>query len=335
MEFTEISLRRKDPNLWAKRKTSRVLRERLIREEVSLVHVFTLESILLTHWAARDLSSVRKVYSVAGMGFLYAGQSWKAKVAKLLVEPFLARALSGGHVMVQNEEDRRRIARYQERHTSGTLEKLPAGMGVDLKKFSPGAGQGCGREDHKVRFLLAGRLLRDKGAELYLKAAVQLQDLDCEFLVAGEPDEGNPDSLRKDEMEEWSGSYGVHWLGRVEEMVPLLRSIDVLVHPTFYGEGLPQILLEAAACGLPVITTDIPGCREAVTSGENGWVLENRSVEDLADLMRAAASNPEERQRRGRMNRQRAERDFSVARTNAHVLEVYRSLLAHSRLSAA
>jgi glycosyltransferase involved in cell wall biosynthesis len=269
------------------------------------------------------------------MGFLYAGESWKAKIGKLLVEPFLSRALRKGHVMVQNEADHRRVAHYQHNHSTGTLEKLPAGMGVDLEKFSPGEARFGNSEGTRVRFLLAGRLLRDKGAELYLRAAVQLQDLGCEFLVAGEPDEGNPDSLRREEMEEWSGTNGIEWLGRVEEMVPLLRSVDVLVHPTFYGEGLPQILLEAAGCGLPVITTNIPGCREAVTEGENGWILEERSVGALANLMRAAAMDPGERCRRGRRNRQRAQRDFSVEHTNAHVLNVYGSLLAKRGLCPA
>mgnify|MGYP006278774825 CR=1 FL=1 len=329
IEYRPLRFRRRDFTPWGKERSVREVRWILCEEKVDLLHSFTLESILTAHWAARRRSPrPALVHSVTGMGFVFAGGGASRRLLRAGLTPLLRRAFRKAPVIVENRADAARIEAMRGGEHRYPLVSLPGG-GVDLAQFSPEGDALLPRQGRSVRFLLAGRLLRDKGAALFVEAARRVVDPNAEFLLAGEPDEGNPDSLSRAEVEGWMDPPRLRWLGRVRDMPGLLRSVDVLVHPTLYGEGLPRILMEAAACGRPAITTDIPACLEAVAEGETAWILRDKNPRALARLLQEAIDEPEERRRRGQKAIAWARDRFSEEEMNRQTFAVYRQAYPH------
>lgn len=160
-------------------------------------------------------------------------------------------------------------------------EVIP-GSGVDLNKFQPSR-----KADKKFRFLMASRLIRPKGVVEYLQAARQVvgDGLDCEFILAGVKDDSDR-VINDQEISALCDSSKINYVGHVEDMPHLLESIDCVVLPSYYPEGVPRSLIEAAASGKIIITTDSPGCREVVESGKNGILINAQSVPQLSEAMK-------------------------------------------------
>lgn len=323
IDFIPLPMKRRDFTPWGKWKAVRRLREIHRKEKIDLMHHFTLESILVGTLAAGK-GGPKVVQSVTGMGFVYAGDAFSKRMLRMILNPILGWCFSKGPVIAENRVDVARIRRMVGSSMRYPVEQLPGG-GIDISKFSPDGERVLEPSAGQVRFLSAGRLLRGKGAGLFAEAAKRYEGPRAEFLLAGLPDSGNPESYSVKEVKEWSAIPGFQWLGNVEDMPSLLRSVDVLVHPTFYGEGLPRIIMEAQACGLPVITTNIPACAEAVEAGRNGWVLEGRDTMRLADLMRLAASDPAARAKMGKRNRELAVEKFDQTKVIRMTMNVYRN----------
>ena len=323
IEFIPVFFKRRDFSPWGKWKTVRALKDIYERESIDLMHLFTLEAILAGSLAAGK-NGPKVVHSVAGMGFAYSGQQLSRRVLRAGLNPFMKRCLPKGPVIVENDGDRHRVLEIMGPRAKFPVVRLPGG-GIDIEKFTPDGPVALKRESDKVRFLLAGRLLRDKGAGLFAEAVKQYAGPEAEFLVAGMPDEGNPDSFTREEVEEWTNIPGFRWLGNVDDMPSLLRSVDVLVHPTFYGEGLPRIIMEAAASGLSVITTNIPACAETIKHGTNGWILDRKDPTQLATMMADAASHPEIWEEMKIRNRKQAETEFDQRRVIRATQNVYRN----------
>src|SRR5206468_1936880 len=147
---------------------------------------------------------------------------------------------------------------------------LIRGSGVDCQTFHP-------REEPTGRpmVLMASRLLWDKGVRHFVEAARQIRKSDdsARFVLAGEPDFGNPEAIPVPQIQAWVQEGAIEWLGRRDDMPDLLAKASVVVLPTMYGEGVPKILLEAAATGRPIVATDVRGCREIVKHGINGLLV--------------------------------------------------------------
>ena len=181
-----------------------------------------------------------------------------------------------------------------------------------------------------MRVLLASRLLWDKGLREYMDAAKILREegLPIEFLLAGSPDPGNPGSVTADEAASWQQGGVVRYLGHVSDMPKLFGNIDVMVLPSYYGEGVPRCLLEAAACGLPIITTNEPGCREIVEDKGNGLLVPARDAPALAAAIRYLYEHPDERLLMGRAGREKVLKEFDQRIVFDKTFSVYRELLA-------
>ncbi len=182
----------------------------------------------------------------------------------------------------------------------------------------------------RLRVLLAARLLWEKGIGEYVEAARQLraQGRQIEFLLAGVPDPGNPRSVKEEQVRRWADDGTITWLGHVEDMPALLGTIDVMALPSYYREGVPKSLIEAAAAGIALITTDQPGCREVVTShGEDGLVVPARDAAALADLIARLDDDRELLRRLGARAHEKALGEFDERAVIQHTLDVYRRLL--------
>jgi len=200
---------------------------------------------------------------------------------------------------------------------------LIGGSGVDLELFFP-----CPEPPGVPQVVLPARMLRDKGVIEFAEAArvLRSQGIAARFLLAGMRDEENPASLETRELRRLERETGVEWLGHVADMPALYRSASVVCLPS-YREGLPKVLIEACAAGRPIVTTDVPGCRQVVTEGVNGLLSRPRDVASLAAALGALLRDPDMRSRLGAAGRRRAETEFDVRLIVRATLELYRELL--------
>jgi glycosyltransferase involved in cell wall biosynthesis len=176
----------------------------------------------------------------------------------------------------------------------------------------------------------AGRLLWPKGVGEFANAARALKGrgVKARFVLIGEPDGDNPDSVQPAQLKEWEANGVVELWGKREDMPAVLPSVHVVCLPSVYGEGVPKILLEAAACGRPVVTTDWPGCRDAVRSGETGLLVPPGDSEGLQAALERLVADPELRKTLGQAARRLAEKEFDVKAIITATLAVYHESIA-------
>ncbi|MDQ3039672.1 MAG: glycosyltransferase family 4 protein [Pseudomonadota bacterium] len=255
----------------------------LRRERPALVHGFTIKCAVYGSLAARAASVPARVNAVAGMGYVFISNRLKARVLRPMVRGLLRLALGGrgARLILQNPDDVRLFKQ------AGLIDpahvRLIRGSGVDCARFEARAAR---VEGAPMRVLLATRLLWDKGVAEYVEAARRLRQEGraVRFLLAGDPDPGNPAAVPEAQVRQWVDEGVVEWLGHVDDMPALLSSVDVVVLPS-YREGLPRSLIEAAACALPLVTTDVPGCREVVSDGVDGLLVPVRDAHALGEAI--------------------------------------------------
>ncbi len=207
-----------------------------------------------------------------------------------------------------------------------TVRLIP-GSGVNTDHFSPIPKPLTTERRKKV--LLAARLLWEKGIAEYIEAAQQLKSLGypVDFLLAGEPDLGNPNSIKQEQVELWQQSDIVKLIGHIDNMAELLKSIDIMVLPSFYREGVPRSLIEAAAAGLPIVTTDSPGCRDIVDDGVNGFLVSVRDSGALVEALRKILDDPLLASEMGKAGRGKVLAEFDEQLVFDKTIGVYRQLV--------
>lgn len=288
----------------------------------TLVHQMTIKPVLYGTLAAR-LVGVPVVNHITGLGYTFTtAGAWSP--ARRVAHALYRRALSYPRALTifENPDDR---ALFVER---GLVRPEPTrivrGCGVDVDAFAavpPPRGAPVA--------MLPARLLRDKGVGEFAAAArlLRARGPGARFVLVGEPDPHNPASVTPDELASWAGD--VEAWGRSETMAETLAQASVVVLPS-YREGLPKVLIEAAALGRPVVTADVPGCREVVVPGVTGELVAPRSVEALADALGSLLADPDRRARYGRAARERAVTYFSDDVIADQTFEVYDELLART-----
>ena len=309
----------------------------LRRERIEVVHGFTIKCVVYASLAGR-LAALRsslpvRVNSVTGMGYVFSSDDLSARLLRPLVKALFRFSLSGtgSNIILQNRDDLEFFM-----STIGIAAKrttLIAGSGVDLQRFLPlTPDELTARQGARVRVLLAARLLWDKGIGEFIEAArtIRAAGKDFELLLAGTPDTGNPAAVPEADVRSWVAEGIVTWLGHVDDMPSLFRTIDIVVLPS-YREGLPKTLIEAAACGLPLITTDVPGCREVITDGVEGLLIPARDGRALARAIVQLGDDPTLRRRQGEAARRRAVAEFDDRNVNARTVDVYQRTLLASR----
>jgi len=298
----------------------------LRRERPDLVHGFTIKCAVYASLAARLSVVPACVAAITGLGYVFTSDDARARLLRPLVRQLLRRALTGARrrLVLQNADDRALF--LQARLVDAAAIRLIPSSGVDLARFTPAPRRADANAP--LRVLLAARLLWDKGLAEYAEAArrLRLEGRTIRFLLAGAPDPGNPASVDIGVIERWHADGNIEWLGHVEDVPALLQTVDAAVLPS-YREGLPRSLIEAAACGLALVTTDVPGCRDVVRDGSDGLLV---PVRDAAALAGAIARLDDDRallRRLGEAALQRVRADYDVVRVNARTVEVYRELL--------
>jgi glycosyltransferase involved in cell wall biosynthesis len=305
--------------------TSITALHRLIRHlRPDIVHAYTLKPVLYAGLTTR-VTGTALAASVTGVGSFFLGTSARDKIIQTGLLPALRIALAGRRpvrVIVQNPDDQTLVTGPLAVHQNAT--RLIRGSGVDISRFTPAGTPPA----PPARVVLAARMLADKGVREFVSAARRLkaQGIEAEFILAGGLDPANRSAISENEIAGWARDGIVTWDGHVADMAALNRSAHIACLPS-YREGLPKSLLEAAACGLPIVATDVPGCREAVRDGATGLLVPARSVAPLADALASLILDAELRTRMGAAGRAYVEQGLSVDAVVTQTLTVYQDLL--------
>jgi glycosyltransferase involved in cell wall biosynthesis len=289
-----------------------------------LVHNVSLKCVLYGTLAAR-IAGVRGVINtLPGLGYVFRSRQWKAR----LLRPFVRLAFRallhgrGTRVIVQNSDDLAFL------RAGGLVAPeslvLIRGSGVDTSRFRP-APEPTGT----ITITMVSRMLWDKGVAELVEAAGALRasGLAVRVVLVGAPDPENPGSVPARQLEEWNRSDRIEWSGAREDIPRVWAESHIAVLPTYYGEGLPKSLLEAASCARAIVAADVPGCREIVRHGENGFLVPPRDARSLAQAIERLIVEPSLRERMGARGRVIVESEFSEEIVVARTLEVYRELL--------
>jgi len=291
-----------------------------------LVHLITIKPVIYGGIAAR-LAGVKAVLSaVTGLGYVFINQQGKTSGLKKLVS-MLYRYVFGHRnirVLFENESDRQSFC------DSGTVKAdktvVVNGAGVDLQHFAIVA-----EPEGKVRVVFAARLLKDKGVMEFLSAAEKLHSLqDVEFVLAGDTDPDNLASISDAELAQIKNQGQVTVLGFCPDVAALFQSSHIVVLPS-YREGLPKVLIEAAACGRAVITSDVPGCRHVIVNGKTGLLVPAKNADALAQAIQDLVTNHDKRQQFGMEGRLFAEQRFGQQQIGDTYMQLYHQLLARTQ----
>ena len=295
---------------------------KLVRDtRADLVHTVTLKYAFLVGLATSFQRGYSVVYTLAGLGFLFRGEGIKPKILRAALSPLLKFVFLDrkAQIIFQNPDDQKLMAEmgYVRPHQT----HLVISSGVDLEKFSSLPPP----EDKVPLVLMPTRLVREKGIHIFIEAAwiLKRRSTRARFAIAGGETKHNPRAISKGEMQALTADGTVEWLGRVEDMQTLLAQAAMVVYPSYYGEGVPRVLLEAAAAGRPIITTDHAGCREAVSDKISGLLVPVKDAGAVADAIEILLDDKEKRLEMGRQSRNKAEAYFDVKRIVLLTCDVY------------
>lgn len=269
-------------------------------EQADVVHCIALRSILVGGAAAAIAGIGRRVYALTGLGFLGARTDMTGRVARRVVR-LLIRLLTTARTcfLFENTDDPRMLGLDPE----GGRVTIVGGAGVDPGKLSPAPLP----PQPPVKVAVIARMLWSKGIDLAVTAAQQarLHGANIELSLFGAPDLSNPKAVPEETLREWSQMPGITWHGPTNDVSAVWRDHHVCCLPSRGGEGLPRTLLEGAACGRAIVTTDVPGCRDLVRSGVEGFVVPAEDARALAEAFLVLASDTELVEQMGHAARER------------------------------
>lgn len=314
-----LDIDRQSASAWQALRLLLALRRLMRSLAPDVVHLVTIKPVLLGGLAARMAAVPRVIAAISGLGFVFTARGALAAARRAAVAAMyrLALARPGVHVIFQNGDDQ---ALLQQHAGIGAEQAVRIrGSGVDLAAWSvrplpPGAPV----------VLMPSRLLLDKGVVEFVDAARRLHGYrDARFVLVGDVDAGNPTSLSREQIQVWVSEGVIEWWGHRSDMAEVLAQAHLIVLPS-YREGLPKALIEAAACGRAVVTTDVPGCRDAIDPGRTGLLVEVRNAEALAQAIRSLLDDPLRLSTMGEAGRHWAEKVFDVREVVSRHLALYR-----------
>lgn len=298
---------------------------RLLRRlQPDLTHLVTVKPVLYGGLAARLTGVPGVVAAISGLGHVFAVNNPRTRALRRLIIVAYRVALNreGLKVIFQNDDDRNALIRLAVVPPEKTI--IVRGSGVDLSAYRP-VPEPTGTP--VVTF--ASRLLISKGVYEFVAAAESLRarGVQARFQLVGGVDTHNAGSVSAAEVERWRSGGTVDVAGHRHDMAEVFAASNLVVLPSYYGEGLPKVLAEAAACGRAIVTTNMPGCRDAVEPGVTALLVPPRDVTALAEAIHTLVNDPARRRAMGAAARALAEQEFDIEQIVAQHLEVYRSLL--------
>jgi len=283
-----------------------------------IVHHFTIKPVIYGSFAAHILRIPGIINSITGLGHLFIDPGSFTRFLRIIAKIMYRIILPDTRVIFENPEDERT---FVEQGLLGAEQShLILGTGVDTERFRPSE-----KNNEIPLVLFSSRILATKGLPEYVEAAriLKQKGLKARFVVAGTTDPGNPASISVEQIEAWKDTDVVELWGWQNDMPSILAQADIFCLPS-YREGIPNALLEACAAGLPIVATDVPGCRDVVTDGLNGLLVPVKSPDALATALETLILNRELRLTMGTAAREIAIQ-FNTKKVNGETLAVYRT----------
>jgi glycosyltransferase involved in cell wall biosynthesis len=296
----------------------------IYREEVpDIVHHVALKPAIYGSLVARYLGIRRIVNALAGLGYVFSSHGYRASLLRWIVKPVLKLALAGSdsRLIVQNSDDLKTTI------AAGLVDaarvRLIRGAGVVPANYRP-----VEPVSEVPLVILPARLLRQKGVGEFVEAArlVRARGVRARFALVGKPDPANPSSVSQADIDSWVKEGVVEYWGWRDDMPEVFAQAQIVCLPTYYGEGLPKSLLEAAASSCAIVASNIPACREIVVDGETGWLVPPKDSGALAATLQHAIVQPSLRAKVGAAARDLVVRDFSLDRVARETIAVYAEL---------
>lgn len=290
------------------------------RWQPSLIQHFHAKPVILGTLAVRRVlgESVGVSNAITGLGHAFITGGLAARLAGWGYAAAMPRA---DVAIFQNRDDRQLF--LDRGWVNEQQARLIASSGVDVQRFS--VADRSGREGLAPVVVMLGRLLSQKGIPEFAEVARRIRKRwpEARFLLAGEEDPVHPDAVSADWVQE---QEGVEYLGRLADVQPVLAEADLFLFPSYYREGVPRVILEAAATGLPTVGFEVPGVREAVRDGEIGFLVADRDVDALTERVSTLLEDEAQRLAMGQAARRMVEDEFDVRAIEQQYLDVYREL---------
>jgi glycosyltransferase involved in cell wall biosynthesis len=322
--FIELPMSRKGVNILNEFFTFLRILKIYYQLKPDLIHHVTIKPIIYGTIASAILNRAFVVNAISGLGFTFSSGS-SSRLLKFLVKNLLNISLKyqKSKIIFQNPDDFNLF--IENKLISSNQGVLIKGSGVDCKVFSPSLS-----DFNKEKIvILPSRMIVEKGIYEFVNAArlLHLEFPNVRFVLVGKIDSGNPSSIDYFEIMSWEKEGIIEWWGHQSDMVTVLNKGTMVVLPTFYGEGLPKVLLEAAACNKPIISTNVPGCKEIVRHEVNGLLIPAKDEVALAEAIRRLLDNPEFARQLGKNGREIVQKEFSEELVVEKTFEVYDLLL--------
>jgi glycosyltransferase involved in cell wall biosynthesis len=321
LRFHRIPVQRKSVNPFRETQALAAIWRTFKSIKPSIAHNFAHKPVLYGSAAARILRCPT-VNTICGLGYLFISDSPKAILLRKLVGNAYRHLFRHGVLCTfENHDDERTF--ISQRIVPRERTRVIPGTGVDCRRFSPVPG----KPDGLPIVLLGARMLWDKGIGEFVEAARELsrRGVRARLVLAGPLDSGNPAAITRSQLDAWVQEGIIEWWGNQEHMHEVLRRVTIACLPS-YREGLPSFLVEASASGVPLVATDVPGCREVVIHQKTGLLTAARDSRSLADALEILLKNDVLRTEYGRAARQDALIRFDTQRVCGLMLELYRDL---------
>tara|TARA_X000000950_G_scaffold288180_1_gene403744 strand:- start:1013 stop:2122 length:1110 start_codon:yes stop_codon:yes gene_type:complete len=285
----------------------------------NIIHLITIKPIIYGGIISRIFKIKKIIFSFTGLGYLFINDRNRNKTLNFFLFKLILRiALNSKNSisLFQNSDDKNTISKLTKLNTSYLI--IP-GSGVDLSKFI------YKKETHeKNTIVMVSRLLRDKGVMEYISAANLLKNkfLNLRFYLVGDIDLNNPTSLNNDEILQYKETSNVIFLGYRNDINKIYENSNIVVLPS-YREGFPKSLIEGAACGRAIVTTNVPGCRDAIIDGETGILVEPKNSDELASAIEHLLKNKKKRLEMGIKSRKLAEKNYDINNVVEQHMKIY------------
>lgn len=316
---SEVSMLDTIKTIWQFKRLFRVVKP-------DIVHLVTIKPVLFGGLVARIIKLPAVVTAVSGLGVVFVSRGVKARIRRFLVGQLYRFALAHSNqiVIFQNPDDVKRLRKFA-RLPENKINMIQ-GSGVDISQFRltplpTGA----------PLILFAARLLVEKGVQDFVEAAEILRQRgistsEARFVIVGKPDPDNPGSIDQEILSRWEDEGVVELWGHRNDLSKIMADSHIVVLPSYYGEGLPKVLIEAAASGRAVVTTDHPGCRDAIVPNQTGMLVPIQNSIALANTLEYLIHHPDVCKRMGECGRKLAEKEFAIEKIVAEHMSIYQIL---------
>jgi len=300
---------------------------RLYRDErPDIVHNVATKAILYGTLASQFSNIRRIVNTFTGLGSIFTSPEFFLRVIRFVLIRLFRWTFAKDHtaIIFQNQEDRDQFVAWNV--VTPQQSTIIRGSGVDIVRFSPTPEKGV-----VPIILLPARMLWEKGVGEFVAAAKILlsEGINAEFALVGMLDFQNPNGISETQIQQWQNEGIIQWWGHRKDMPTVLSAAHIIALPTFYGEGLPKVLLEAASCSRPIIATNVRGCREFVIHNKNGLLIPPKNPSALAEAIRSLVEDPNLRRSMGEEGRKLVVDGFSKEHVAEKTLNVYHEVLGH------